>query len=94
MSKPRRVPLGSRNIVGAKVERIRKAKHIKQKDLVAALQSRGMDICDTSMSRLEGQNRLVQDFEIPILAEVLGVSVEWLLCGDDDTQTENLNVSE
>lgn len=94
MSKPRRVPLGSRNIVGAKVERIRKAKHIKQKDLVAALQSRGMDICDTSMSRLEGQNRLVQDFEIPILAEVLGVSVEWLLCGEDDTPTENLNVSE
>lgn len=94
MSKPRRVPLGSRNIVGAKVERIRKAKHIKQKDLVAALQSRGMDICDTSMSRLEGQNRLVQDFEIPILAEVLGVSVEWLLCGDDDMPTENLNMSE
>ena len=94
MSKPRRVPLGSRNIVGTKVERIRKQRHIKQKDLVAALQSRGMDICDTSMSRLEGQNRLVQDFEIPILAEVLGVSVEWLLCGDDDTPTENLNVSE
>ena len=94
MSKPRRVPLGSRNIVDAKEERIRKAKHIKQKDLVAALQSRGMDICDTSMSRLEGQNRLVQDFEIPILAEVLGVSVEWLLCGDDDMPTENLNVSE
>ena len=94
MSKPRRVPLGSRNIVGAKVERIRKAKHIKQKDLVAALQSRGMDICDTSMSRLEGQNRLVQDFEIPILAEALGVSVEWLLCGEDDAPTENLNVSE
>ena len=46
------------------------------------------------MSRLEGENRLVQDFEIPILAEVLGVSVEWLLCGDDDTPTENLNVSE
>lgn len=79
MSKPRKVPLGSRNIVGAKVERIRKEKHIKQKDLVAILQSKGMDICDTSMSRLEGQNRLVQDFEIPILAEALGVTVEWLL---------------
>ena len=79
MSKPRRVPLGSRNIVGAKVERIRKAKHIKQKDLVAALQSRGMDICDTSMSRLEGQTRKVQDYELPIIAEALDVSVEWLL---------------
>ena len=53
-----------------------------------------MDICDTSMSRLEGQNRLVQDFEIPILAEVLGVSVEWLLCGDDDAPTEKTDVGE
>lgn len=79
MSKPRKVPIGQRNIVGAKVVQIRQEKHIKQKDLVALLQSKGMDICDTSMSRLEGQNRLVQDFEVPILAEALGVSVEWLL---------------
>lgn len=83
MSKPRKIPLGSRNIVGAKVARIRKAKHIKQKDLVAILQSNGMDICDTSMSRLEGQNRLVQDFEVPILAAALGVTVEWLLNQED-----------
>lgn len=79
MAKPRKTPLGTRNIVGAKVERVRKEKHIKQKDLVAILQSKGMDISDTSMSQLEGQLRLVQDFEIPILAEALGVSVAWLL---------------
>lgn len=83
MSKPRRLPIGSRNIVGAKVTRIRKEKHIKQKDLVAILQSNGMNICDTSMSRLEGQNRLVQDFEVPILAEALGVTIEWLLNQED-----------
>lgn len=84
MSKPRTVPRGTRNIVGAKVERIRKAKRMKQKELVAILQSKGMDICDTSMSRLEGQNRLVQDFEVPILAEALGVTVEWLLSPEED----------
>lgn len=84
MSKPRRVPLGRRNIVGAKVARVRGEKHIKQKDLVATLQRLGMDICDTSMSRLEGQNRMVQDFEVPILAEALGVSVEWLLSRDEE----------
>ena len=84
MSKPRTVPRGTRNIVGAKVERIRKAKRMKQKELVAILQSKGMDICDTSMSRLEGQIRLVQDFEIPILAEALGVTVEWLLSPEED----------
>ena len=79
MSKPRKLPLGDRNIVGEKIARLRKEKKIKQKDLVAMLQSEGMDICETSMSRLEGQIRLVQDFEVPILAKCLGVSVEWLL---------------
>ena len=79
MSKPRKSPLGTRNIVGAKVARLRKEKNIKQKDLVAVLQNMGMDICDTSMSRLEGQERLVQDFEVRILAQALGVSIKWLL---------------
>ena len=84
MSKPRTVPRGTRNIVGAKVERIRKAKRMKQKELVAILQSKGMDICDTSMSRLEGQNYTYIYFEIPILAEALGVTVEWLLSPEED----------
>ena len=79
MSKPRKTPIGDRNIVGEKVAALRKQKKIKQKDMVAMLQSEGMDISETTMSRLEGQNRLVQDFEVLILAKVLGVSVEWLL---------------
>lgn len=83
MSKPRQNPIGNRNIVGEKVAALRKQKKIKQKDMVAMLQSEGMDISETTMSRLEGQTRLVQDFEIPILAKVLGVSVEWLLDQDE-----------
>ena len=43
----------------------------------------GMDISDTSMSRLEGQTRLVQDFELPCLAQALGISIEELLSQDD-----------
>ena len=85
MSKPRKMPVGERNIVGQKVARLRKEKKIKQKDLVAMLQSEGMDISETSMSRLEGQIRLVQDFEIPILAKCLGVRVEWLLQQENET---------
>ena len=89
MSKPRKIPVGNRNIVGAKVAQVRKEKGIKQKDLVAALQSRGMDICDTSMTRLEGQNRMVQDFEVPILAEALGVSIEWLLSQEKEKREDD-----
>lgn len=84
MSKPRKRPLGALNIVGQRVMHVRKQKAIKQKQLVAMLQSRGMDICDASMSRLEGQGRKVQDYEIPILADALGVSVAWLLLGEEE----------
>ena len=79
MSKPRRRPLGDLNIVGQRVMLLRKQKGIKQKDLVAMLQSRGMDICDASMSRLEGQRRKVLDYELPVIADALGMSVSWLL---------------
>ena len=79
MSKPRKRPLGDLNIVGQRVMLLRKQKGIKQRELVAMLQSRGMDICDASMSRLEGQARKVQDHELPILAEALDVSIEQLL---------------
>ena len=50
------------------------------------LQSAGMDIGETSLSRLEGQTRLVQDFEIPILAKTLGVSAAWLLGEEEEQQ--------
>lgn len=84
MAKPRKRPLGERNIVGAKICRLRKMKRMKQCELAAELQRLGMDIGESSLSRLEGQQRLVQDFEIPILAQALGVSSEWLLEGEDD----------
>jgi len=77
--KPRAVRLGDKNIVGAKVVEFRKKNGIKQKDFMARLQVAGMDISPTSMSRLEGQHRLVQDFEVVILASVMGLSTDELL---------------
>lgn len=79
MSKPRRTPLGTRNIVGAKITRLRLQKKLKQKQLAARLQSMGMDISESSLSRLECQDRLVQDFELPVLAKALGTTVMDLL---------------
>ena len=84
MSTPRKKPLGTRNIVGAKVAQLRVKKDIKQKDFVAILQSSGMDITESRFSRLEGQERFVADYEVPILAKALGVSVEWLLDQDQE----------
>jgi len=77
--KPRQSPPGHKNIIGKKVVAIRKARNIKQKDFLAKLQTLGMDISPTSLSRLEGQYRLVQDYEVVILAQALDITVEELL---------------
>ena len=55
MSKPRRAPLGTRNIVGAKITRLRKEKQMKQKELAAKLQSMGMDISESSLYLLDSK---------------------------------------
>jgi hypothetical protein len=77
--KPRSNPPGTKNIVGSKVVAIRSQQNLKQKDFLARLQVLGMDVSATSLSRLEGQYRLVQDFEVVILAEALGTTVNELL---------------
>jgi len=77
--KPRSSKPGNKNIVGSKVVAIRTERGIKQKDFLAQLQVLGMDISATSLSRLEGQYRLVQDFEIIVLAKALGIEYKDLL---------------
>ncbi|NLV17180.1 MAG: helix-turn-helix transcriptional regulator [Syntrophomonadaceae bacterium] len=77
--KPRKNPPGNKNIIGTKVVALRKVKNMKQKDLLAKLQTVGLDISATSLSRLEGQYRLVQDYEIVAIAKAFDISVEELL---------------
>ena len=52
---------------------------MKQKDLLVQLQIRGVDLNSSGLSKLEGQLRGVADYELKAIAEVLGVSVNWLL---------------
>ena len=71
--------LGSRNIVGAKVEQRRKELRMKQKDLLTRLQVSGVELNASGLSKLEGQYRMVTDIELKRLAQALEVSVNWLL---------------
>ena len=75
----RKQELGDKNIIGARVEQQRKSIGMKQKDLLAQLQIRGVDLNSSGLSKLEGQLRGVADYELKAIAEVLGVSVNWLL---------------
>jgi ribosomal protein L20 len=75
----RKQALGNRNLVGARVEMARKNQGMKQKELLAQLQVNGVDMNASGLSKLEGQIRYVTDFELSALANILNVSVDWLL---------------
>ncbi len=70
---------GNKNIIGAKVEEIRKQQGMKQKELLAQLQVNGIDMNASALSKLEGQVRLVTDYELAAIAKILDVSVNKLL---------------
>ena len=77
--KTRKLPLGNRNIVGARVTEARNMRGMKQNELLARLQTVGVDISSPALSLLEGQKRPVSDFELAALSDILDVSVDWLL---------------
>lgn len=74
---------GKRNICGKKIKEARKSLGLSQESLAAKLQTYGINIDRTSIGRIETGTRFVADFELKILAEVLGVSVNWLLGADE-----------
>ena len=73
-----RKQIGNVNMVGNRIERLRKERHIKQKDFIAQMQLHGIDINPTSFSKLEGQIRLATDKEVYVSAKILGVSINEL----------------
>lgn len=79
----RKLALGNRNIVGARVTEARKRQGMKQVELAAKLQTAGIDMATPALSLLEGQKRPVYDYELNALADALDVSVHWLLGRED-----------
>ena len=75
----RKLALGDRNKIGARVTQRRFELGIKQTELLARLQTRGVQISAPALSLLEGQKRPVSDIELDALADILGVSADWLL---------------
>lgn len=77
--KTRKLALGNKNLIGARVTEARMKAGMKQIDLLAKLQVAGIEISVPALSLLEGQKRPVSDKELSALADILGVSVDWLL---------------
>ena len=76
--KIRKLEYGTENIVGKKIESMRKERGIKQKDFISKMQVLGCDINPTSYSKLEGQVRIATDKEIYVIAKILNVTVDSL----------------
>ena len=77
--KTRKLDLGDRNLIGARVTKARQERGMKQVELLAKLQLAGVDMSVPALSLLEGQKRPVSDIELNALADILNVSVDWLL---------------
>ncbi len=70
---------GKKNISGDRIRTARLALRMSQADLAARLQVEGVVIERDSVSRVELGTRFVPDYELPVFARVLHVSVDWLL---------------
>jgi len=75
---PKRKTIGTENLVGQNIVLLRKARGIKQTELLAQLQTRGIDINQSSLSDIEGQHRKVSDRELLALSEIFSVSLDEL----------------
>lgn len=71
--KPQKHLLGEMNVVGANITKMRLEKGLKQKELLAKLQSEGIEITGSCLSKIEGQTKMVTDKDLLIIAKALGV---------------------
>ena len=70
---------GKKNVCGQQILIARKKLGLSQADLAAKMQINGIIVERDSISRIEIGTRFVPDYELPIFARVLNVSIGWLL---------------
>lgn len=75
---PTRKSVGTENLIGQNIVLLRKRKRLKQTELLAQLQVRGIDINQSALSAIEGQHRKVSDRELLAISAILGVPLDTL----------------
>lgn len=74
---------GRRNISGERVRQIRTKKRLTQSELAIRVQTTGVILEQDAISRIESGRRMVQDYELRALAEILSVTSDWLMEDDE-----------
>lgn len=65
-----------RNISGTVLKALRLKSNMSQQDLAEKLQLLGIKLTSKEISKIETNNRLVQDFELFAFAKIFGVSAD------------------
>lgn len=78
---------GRKNICGERIRMIRRHtrgshKRMTQEDFARALRQKGCNIGRLALGRIENGEREVSDMELVYIADVLGVDINYLICGD------------
>ena len=70
---------GKKNISGDRIHQARTTLRLSQAELAARMQVKGAILEREAISKIETGDRFVTDYELKTFAQVLGVSVNWLL---------------
>lgn len=67
-----------KNVSGSNIKELRLKLNLSQQDLAEKLQLLGVQLTSKEISKIENDQRLVQDFELFAFAKVLGVPTDTL----------------
>lgn len=70
---------GNKNIIGRRLETLRKEKGLSQEQLAAKMQTMNVNIDQQMISRIERNLRIVTDYELACFCRVLGVTEKSML---------------
>ena len=63
-----------KNLIGNHIFRLRKSRHLSQKEMAAQLQVRGFNFSELTILRIEKGTRLVTDIELKILCDYFHIT--------------------
>lgn len=69
----------SHNLTGPQIKKLRKRKGLTQEQVVAKMQVAGIQIDQKAISRIETGDRVITDYELMCLAEILGASIDQII---------------
>lgn len=77
---------GLKNISGDRIHQMRTSKRLSQSDLAARMQVKGVTLEREAISKIETGDRFVTDYELMVFAQVLGVTMDWLVSANSTEQ--------